>query len=198
VRTDRSLILEECTTIKEAVMRTAFLLAGLVLCATAAAQESASFKLDEYVFNAGGHPEAGTILTSPGFRITLDALGDGISAMDLASPSFRLDVGFAASYPPPGEVVGLVLLDEVHLSWNAEPSVGTYNMYRDLMSQLLGLGFGACEQQDLVTTTTIDNDPVPAGDGFFYLITAENRLAEEGTKGFRTGGSERANASPCP
>jgi hypothetical protein len=34
-------------------------------------------------------------------------------------------------------------------------------------------------------------------DGFFYLVTVENRLSEEGTKGFDSGGGERTG-SACP
>jgi hypothetical protein len=34
--------------------------------------------------------------------------------------------------------------------------------------------------------------------GLFYLLTAENRLAEEGTIGTDSDGGERANDSPCP
>jgi hypothetical protein len=75
--------------------------------------------------------------------------------------------------------------------------VGTYNLYRDLMSNLVGLGFGDCQQQDLPTSTTTDDDALAVGDGFFYLVTAENKLAEEGTKGSQSNGSER-EGNACP
>ena len=42
------------------------------------------------------------------------------------------------------------------LAWGAEPSVGTYNLYRDLMSDLSGLGYGDCEQQEIADPTTTD------------------------------------------
>jgi hypothetical protein len=42
-------------------------------------------------------------------------------------------------------------------------------------------------------------DAVPdPGQGFFYLVTARNRLAEEGTKGSTSAGVPRSNAFPCP
>ena len=40
--------------------------------------------------------------------------------------------------------------------------------------------------------------PVPAGNGYFYLVTARNRLWEEGTKGSSSAGAQRANPAPCP
>ena len=77
----------------------------------------------------------------------------------------------------------------------ADTSTGVYNLYRDPLSSLSGLGFGACQQLDLPTETATDVDVPSAGVGFFYLVTAENRLAEEGTKGFRSNGIERGNAA---
>jgi hypothetical protein len=32
----------------------------------------------------------------------------------------------------------------------------------------------------------------------FYLVTGENRLGEEGTKGRTSTGAERVNPTPCP
>ena len=88
--------------------------------------------------------------------------------------------------------------EAVRHSWNPERSVGVYNLYRDLLGNLSGLGYGDCEQSDLPGTTATDTDRPPAAGGFFYLITAENRLREEGTKGFDSSGSGRPNPSPCP
>ncbi len=92
----------------------------------------------------------------------------------------------------------MAFTDAQTLVWNPERSVGTYNLYRDLLSGLAGLGYGGCEQQELTGETATDSDAVPAGDGFFYLVTAENLLAEEGTKGFLSNATERGNPSPCP
>ncbi|RMH70289.1 MAG: hypothetical protein D6685_00265, partial [Bacteroidetes bacterium] len=40
-----------------------------------------------------------------------------------------------------------------------------------------------------------DSDPIAPGGGFFYLVTARNRLDEEGTKGRDSAGSERAGSA---
>jgi len=173
------------------------LLSGLLLAGPALAQESASFKLEEHVFNAGGHPEAGGALTSASFKISLDSIGEEVMAASLTSASFHMGGGFGTVYPPPGEVTGLRFTDKTTLVWDPEKSVGIYNLYRDLISNLAGLGFGNCQQQDLAAATATDADAVPLNDGFSYLATAENRLDEEGTKGFQSNGTQRLGTA-CP
>ena len=162
------------------------------------AQQSAGYKLEEHVMNAGGHPENGVMMFSPGFKVSLDSIGDGVSVGGLGSASFNLDAGFVNTFRPAGEVSALMFINKDQLEWNADPSAGVYNLYRDTINNLVGLGFGACLQQDLNTASTFDRDPMPEpGDGYFYLATAENRLREEGTKGFQTTGSERQGTT-CP
>lgn len=179
-------------------MRILTFLPVLLAVAPVLAQSSAGFKLEEHVLNAGGHPADGTVLMSAGFRIRLDSIGEEIVRSGLSSASFRIDAGFAGSYPAPGEVLGLRFDDRVTLVWNSERSVGIYNLYRDLLSSLSGLGYGDCQQQDLDTATATDPDTPPLADGFFYLVTAENRLREEGTKGLDSNDGERSNPAPCP
>ncbi len=170
----------------------------LLLAATAvAAQERSTYKLTEHVFNSGGHPGGASNPVSASYQITMGSIGDGLSARGLSSASYRSDAGFVTAYPPPGEATALRFTSKTGLAWDAEPSAGSYNLYRDLLSNLTGLGFGQCQQQGLASTTTTDADAVPADDGFFYLVTVENRLAEEGTKGFQSGGIERQGAA-CP
>ena len=170
----------------------------LVLAGTALAQQSASFKLEEHVLNSGGNPDAaGSILTSANFRISLDSLGEGIVARGLSSASFQLGSGFAEAYAPADEVTGLLFADKNNLEWDPEKSGGNYNLYRDLASNLSGLGFGNCEQQDLTDETAMDGDTPAVNDAYFYLVTAKNRLDEEGTKGFRSNGDERTGTI-CP
>lgn len=170
----------------------------LAVAAPALAQQSASFQLREYAFNAGGRPAQGAIALSANFRVSLDAIGDSVSRTGLASGSFSMDGGFVAPYPPPGEVNGLLFTNDETLIWKPEKSTGVYNLYRSLVSALPGLSYGSCQQQDLAGETATDGDEPPVGNSYFYLVTAENLLAEEGTKGFTSAGVERANLSPCP
>ena len=174
------------------------LLLGLAALGLAQAQESASFKLNEHSFNAGGHPDQGTVMASASFAVSLDAIGDAVSLTGLTSASFQLDTGSVAPYPPPGEVTGLIFVDDETLQWDPEPSVGSYSLYRELISSVAGLGYGSCEQQEIPDETTTDNDLPPGSDGFFYLVTAANLLGEEGTKGYDSSATERPTPAPCP
>ena len=179
-------------------MKRSVVLVALLLGGPTLAQQSASFTLEEHTFNAGGNPNGGAILTSASFQITLDAIGDNAVATGLSSTSFQLDGGFPSAYPPPGEVLGLRFTDSTTLEWNPEGSIGSYNLYRDLLSSLLGLGYGMCLETLLLIETTTDTDiPTMSGTGFFYVATAENKLAEEGTKGFHSDTSERTGLA-CP
>jgi hypothetical protein len=163
----------------------------------AVAQTSASYKLTESTINAGGDPQNGSFAASASYRIELDAIGQGLTAVGLSSASFHLDDGFVDAYSPPREVLNLRWTDASTLAWNPEPSVGVYELYRDLASTLPG-GFGTCFQSAIVSETWTDASVPSPGTGWFYLVTARNRLAEEGTKGFQGSGLERPNPSPCP
>jgi hypothetical protein len=175
---------------------------GLAVCmvwsAAAVAQQSASFKLHEQSFNAGGHPRDGAMLASTSFRITLDSIGDALAEPLATSTSFHMAGGFASSYPPPGEVLGLDFADESILGWETEGSVGTYALYRAATTTLPGLAYGACLDSGLTDESYTDLDLPSAGQAYFYLVTARNLLGEEGTKGNDSSGAERANPAPCP
>ena len=181
---------------KQAVML-AFGLAATI--SVVHAQQSTNFKLDEHVLNSGGTPisETGSSLSSASFRVRLSSLGEGLIGPALSSASFRVDSGFTQGLLPPGETGGLIFTSQDTLEWNAHLSAGTYNLYRDLHSNMTGLGFGQCEQQGLTSSGATDADPVPVGDAFFYLVTVANRLGEEGSKGSRSDGNERLG-NACP
>ena len=183
-------------------MRQAVVLAGLFLLAlgTASAQQSSSFRLEEHVFNAGGHPQAGTILTSVSFQITLDAIGEGLVAGPLNSTSFQMEGGFGSAYPPPGEAENLRFTDATTLVWDPERSRGDYALYQGLVTIPFDADYGLCEQPPpvLSTETATVTGVMGVGDSLFYLVTARNRLGEEGPKGFDDLGVERGNPVPCP
>jgi hypothetical protein len=171
---------------------------ALAASAPALAQQSASYKLTESAVNAGGRPVNGAGAASASFRVSFDAIGDAVSGATLASASYRVGSGFVAWFPPPGEARGLRFSDRTTLRWDPEPSVGSYSLYRDFVSALAGGGTGACFVNSVPTEQASDGGSPGAGKGFFYLVTARNRLGEEGTKGHRSSGSERPNPAPCP
>jgi hypothetical protein len=182
---------------------TRFVLVLLVLVlalapAAAHAQTSASYRLTESVFNAGGDPRDGQFSRSKNWRITLDSIGDPAAVIATRSASYTVDGGFVVAYPPPGEVLGLSATSVTAWGWSAERSTGNYNVYRDRLSVLSGRAYGICTFPHVAATSVTDAALPPAADGYFYLVTAVNRIAEEGTKGKDSAGVQRANAHPCP
>jgi hypothetical protein len=155
----------------------------------ASAQVSASYRIDEHVFNSGG---SGT-LSSATYRITLSSIGDSAVVSRITSASYDAGGGFVGRYPPPGEVLGLTFADPETLQWIVDRSAGSYRVYRDATAS----GYGSCLQPDVSSTSTIDSTVPPVGDGFFYLVTAENRLGEEGTKGYDSADVARGGET-CP
>ena len=110
------------------------LFCAVAASAPAAAQQSASYELSEHVFNAGGHPRDGQVASSANYQVSLDSIGDAFMARGLSSAGYSMDVGFVTTYPPPGEVLGLRFpADDSTLAWDAEPSVGNYDLYRSVL-----------------------------------------------------------------
>ncbi len=152
----------------------------LLLSGSALAQTSTSYVLEENSFNSGGNPVDGFTASSASFQLSLDAIGD-INAHGLSSTSFLLDSGFVGAYPPPLEVINLIFTGVNDFEWDPFPGIGTYNVYRGVIGGF-DPGYGACSQTGLTTNSASDGDPITS-PGFFYLVTTENRLAAEGTKG---------------
>lgn len=172
-------------------------LALLGVASDARAQESASYRLAEATFNAGGRPAAGGTPSSASYRVSLEAIGGAIAHLGAAGASYVADGGFAPPYRPPTEVQGVVFLDGDTLDWSGEPSTGAYRVYRGAAAQLGG-PTGDCFADDVTATTMDDADEPDPGDAFLYLVTAVNRLREEGTPGVASSGVERLLASTCP
>ena len=163
------------------------------------AQTSADYKLTEFTVNGGGDPNQGNYAGSAHYRVRLDAVGDAVvSPGTLSSASHRMNGGFVADDPPPGEVLQLTIdKDKQTLRWRPEKSIGSYNLYRDLLTNITG-SFGTCFQSRIANETWTDASTPPGKNGYFYLVTARNRLDEEGPKGYRSSGAEEPNPSPCP
>lgn len=189
------------------IVRTIAITLALLAVGRVTAQQSPNYKADEYVFNAAGVPVDGASLISPNFSVTVGSLGEGAVGIGLGSTSFgaslstgavKGDAGFGSFNPPPGEATGLTFGDKTTLGWSPEKSVGTYDLYAGDLVDLPGLGFGSCRQNGLTGETAVEPAIPVAGHGTFYLVTAKNTLGEEGTKGTKSDGTERANGAPCP
>ncbi len=162
------------------------------------AQSSASYRLQEHALNAGGRPMDAVVSTSASFRLTLDSIDEPIARRGLWGMSYILDGGMTPTYGPPGEVEGLDVLGDLQtLVWSFEPASDAYNLYSGSLSTLPGM-YGGCAASRVGGTTTVDPSLPAPGDGLFYIVTGENRLRQEGTKGLTSVGAERANPAPCP
>jgi hypothetical protein len=170
---------------------------GLLAVHSATAQTSSSYRLSEASINSGGNPRNSGTIASAHYHISLDAIGDGVVGAGLASAAFHLDAGFVGQFPPPGEVTGLRFGDPTTLLWSPERSAQRYEIYRGTLSTLPGT-FGTCFANDLSLVTATDASIPGSGQGFFYMVTARNRLGEEGPKGFASNGTEEGNPLPCP
>jgi len=171
-------------------------LAGAV--AIGRAQTSSSYRLDESALDFGGDPVNGLFATSSSYHIRLDAIGGGVApGAGLGGASYRVDGGLVAAYPPPGEVRNQRWTGNDTMVWDPERSVGSYSLYRGPINTLPG-GFGSCLQTGIASETATDSAMPAPGSVWFYLVTARNGLAEEGTKGYQSNGAQRTNPSPCP
>lgn len=160
----------------------------------ALAQSSASYRLEQSTFNNGGNPVPE--LTSTGYKMTLDAIGDPVAGYGLSGASYWEDSGFIPFFRPPGEVLNLRFLDPTTVSWNPEPSVGTYDLYWGLTaSQPQNWGNTSCGLT--AASATDPSDTPPSGQVYFYLVSANNNLNEEGTIGTTSGGVNRTNPGTC-
>ncbi|MBP7147551.1 MAG: hypothetical protein KBD01_08395 [Acidobacteria bacterium] len=170
---------------------------ALGLCGTAAGQSSASFKAQESELNAGGSPRDGSQPSSASFRISHDAIAGSPGLATLSSASYRAEGGFVVRYSPPGEVHTVRFEDATTLTWDHEPSSGEYNLYRGALGAL-PFDPGACLQSGLAGPGYAEADVPLPGAGWSYLVTATNRLRQEGTKGQSSDGTPRPNPASCP
>jgi hypothetical protein len=166
-------------------------------CGPAPAQTSASFELTETAIHAGGNPLDGDRPESASFRISHDAIGDGAAGRAAASSSYRSVGGFVVRYRPAEEVLEVRFTVRTSLSFRHDPSAGTYNVYRGALSSLPG-GYGSCHGSGLAGPPFVETDAPAPGASWYYLVTAENLLRQEASKGRSSAGVERPNAEPCP
>jgi len=187
------------TTMRSHVIATAApALLVLALSTPALAQQSASYRLTEQVFNAGGHPAPGGVLTSSSYLVRLDAVGGSVADPGLSGPNYRMSGSFVGAYPPPREVAEARFTDSGTLAWDPERSAGVYNVYRGTLSALpLSSDTSACLLPRLTSTSASDAGVPPEGEAFYYLVTVENRLAEEGPSRLDPSGVPIIPPNPC-
>ncbi len=81
------------------------------------------------------------------------------------------------------------------MSWTGVPGATSYRIYRDLLNALAPDAYGQCLGSP-ATTQFIDPTAPPAGDGYFYLVTAV-MAGTETPLGFTSDCMKRRNSAPC-
>ena len=182
---------------RQVVLGVVVLVAGLARTPPGSAQSSVSHRLEGSTFNEGGRPSGGLVAQSASHRITLDAVGDLGGGLAASSPSFGLSVGITGAYAPPSEVQDVSFKGPTQFAWPGMPTAVRFNVYRGGTSQLPGT-FGSCLAANLTSGGYTDTVTPAARAGFYYLVTGENRLFEEGTKGYQSNGTPRTASPACP
>jgi hypothetical protein len=88
----------------------------------------------------------------------------------------------------PDEVANLRVTPAGFFEWDAEGSASEYHVYRGALSSLGYGDFGSCEDSldsDLTDTLLNDLSEPPSGDGYFYMITADDTAGTGGAEGTR-------------
>ncbi len=119
-------------------------------------------------------------------RRLAEALGFAILALVPSVPSLA----------QPAEVTGVAMGDAATLEWNVVAGADDYNVYRGLLSWLASGDPARCHGDEVAGTSFPTPAAPPVGQGFYYLVTAENGLGE-GTPGQDSGAAERDLLGSC-
>jgi hypothetical protein len=96
-----------------------------------------------------------------------------------------------------GEVTGLRFdADTVTVRWDGVVGADFYDVSRGLISSLDGADYGACLSENLTGTTLQDVDLPADGEGFFYLVRADDAVCGPGPAGLRGDDQPRSNTNP--
>ena len=87
--------------------------------------------------------------------------------------------------------------EESLLEWNPEADALGYNVYSGTLSSLSPTDYGNCYRSNIFTSYTGIPETPPAGDGYFYLVTAD-MVWGEGSLGNSSDGSPRISDEMCP
>jgi uncharacterized protein (DUF1800 family) len=98
---------------------------------------------------------------------------------------------------PPGEVTGVAFGPGPSLAWDAVSGADDYNVYRGLLPWLAAGAGAQCHGDEIAATSFATPGEPPAGQGYFYLVTAESNAFGEGSAGTSSGGAPRALRGAC-
>ncbi len=123
----------------------------------------------------------------------MDADGDGAGDACDCQPNDPSD-------RRPADVVSLTVNrtgTTANLAWTAVSDADAYSVSRgDLATRAVGQ-YGGCQAEGLSSTTFDDATPPALGQGFFYLVQAQNYDCGLGTLGTTSTEHERTNSNPA-
>jgi uncharacterized protein (DUF1800 family) len=127
----------------------------------------------------------------------LARLDPPLRAAAITSLVLLLSLAPLAHGTPPGEVTGDQFVTRTTLAWNAAAGADDYNVYRGSLSGLASGAPASCHGNEIAATTFEIPASPAAGDGYFYLVTAESTSQGEGTAGNKSSGSPRVLLGSC-
>ncbi len=83
------------------------------------------------------------------------------------------------------------------LSWIASSGADAYQITRGALGSFAGGNYGACLVQGLFQTSTTDPSVPAPGQGYFYLVAAQNLDCGLGSYGTTSSETERVNTNPA-
>jgi hypothetical protein len=111
------------------------------------------------------------------------------------------DVFNGLIWAEPGEVPNLQFVGANTMSWDVPAEPGAMSPYYDVLRHFEPqfFQFATCHRSDIYnTTTSAGADPVP-GQGYYYLVRADNDCSSSaGPLGWRSDGTPRPAGPACP
>ncbi|HEY3176351.1 MAG TPA: VCBS repeat-containing protein [Candidatus Polarisedimenticolia bacterium] len=98
--------------------------------------------------------------------------------------------------PIDDRITSLEFVDDMLFKWDPVPGADSYRVYSDYLSLLSAGNYGKCLGASLSVPQYADAAPVPAGEGYFYLVSVVSG-GREGPLGYSSICVSEPNFSPC-
>ena len=108
-----------------------------------------------------------------------------------------LCAGAGAYAQAPAEVTNVAIDTTSNLTWSPVVGADDYNVYRGSLSWLTAGDTAKCHGNEIPGLSFASTSIPPAGQGYFYLVTAESNVGGEGTPGATSAGAPRLVRGKC-
>ena len=114
-----------------------------------------------------------------------DGTGDRCECAPYDSSSTRLGDAWAVHFDA----------NKTTLRWNGVSGADSYDISRGLIGSLDGTDYGDCLVEDHAETSFDDGSSPPPGEGYFYLVRADDVVCAPGSWGMDSNETERINGN---